>query len=192
MTESKTDILLLMLMGIVILLMVAVVGLFLRMNQLQREVLAALTPLQAGAMEQDMGLEIGTKAPDFGLSDTNGATVLLEDYAGQRVLLTFSSTHCPACEGMYSHLRAFSESQENVQVVMISQGSAEENRQLVQAQGFAFPVLTTPGWNDKVMVDYQVPGTPFSYVIDEEGMIVNAGFANTQRQLRTLVKGSEE
>jgi len=41
MAESKTNVLILMLMGIVILLMVAIIGLSIRMNQLQREVLAA-------------------------------------------------------------------------------------------------------------------------------------------------------
>jgi len=59
MAESKSDVLILMLMGIVILLMVAIIGLFLRMNQLQREVLAALAPLQIEAIGQELGLEVG-------------------------------------------------------------------------------------------------------------------------------------
>jgi peroxiredoxin len=93
---------------------------------------------------------------------------------------------------MYPHLKAFSESREDVQIVLVSQGSAEENRQLVEEQGFAFPVLPVSGWNDPVMEDYQVPGTPFFYVIDGKGIIANAGFANTLKQLETLVKGSGE
>jgi hypothetical protein len=43
---SRAEVLLLLLTGIVLLLMVAIIGLFLRMNQLQREVLAALEPLR--------------------------------------------------------------------------------------------------------------------------------------------------
>jgi len=185
MAESKTGVLLLMLMGIVILLMVAIIGLFIRMNQLQSQVLAALVPLQAGAMEQEMGLEIGTQAPDFTLPDAAGQMVSLDDFAGQRVLLAFSSTDCRACTEMYPHLTAFSENQPDVQVVMISQGSAEENQQLVQAQGFTFPVLA---WDDSVARDYQVAGTPFLYVIDAEGVITNADFANTLEQLEALVE----
>jgi len=153
--ETRLEVLLLLLMGIVILLMVTIVGLFLRMNQLQREVLAALAPLRIEAIGQELGLEIGTPAPTFTLPDTAGQMVLLDDFAGQRVLLAFSSTHCRACTEMYPHLRAFSESRGDVQVVMISQGSAEENQQLVQAQGFTFPVLA---WDDSVARDYQVPG----------------------------------
>ena len=75
---------------------------------------------------------------------------------------------------------------------MISQGSVEENRQLVQDQGFAFPVLPASGWDDTVMVDYQVPGTPFFYVIDEEGLVANADFANTLEQLKALVGSGGE
>ncbi|MDY7078420.1 MAG: TlpA disulfide reductase family protein [Chloroflexota bacterium] len=192
MIESKTDVLLLMLMGIVIMLMVAIIGLFLRMNQLQQAVLAALASSQAGMPEQEMGLEIGTQAPDFTRSDTNGTTVSLEAYAGQKVLLAFSSTHCSACKEVYPHLKAFSESRGGVQVVMMSEGSAEENRQLVQTRGFAFPVLPVLDWEDEVMLDYQVPGMPFFYVIDGERVIVNASFANTLEQLEALVEGSEE
>ena len=190
--ESKLPtVLLLMLMTIVILLMVAIVGLFLRMNQLQREVLAALAPLQTGAIGHEMGLEIGTQAPDFTLPDTTGRVVSLDDFAGQKVLLAFSATHCSACKEMYPHLRAFSERREDVQIVTISQGSVEENQRLVQEQGFAFPVLPVSDWEDKVMLDYRVPGVPFLYVIDGEGVIANAGFANTLRQLEALVEGGE-
>jgi len=89
---------------------------------------------------------------------------------------------------MYPHLRAFSESQPDVQVVMISQGSTEENRQLAQMQGFAFPVLPVLDWGDRVMVDYQVPGTPFFYVIDRGGVIASRGFANTLEQLKELAR----
>jgi len=188
MAESKTDVLILLLMGIVILLMVAIIGLFIRMNQLQSQVLAALAPLRIEAIGQEMGLKVGTEAPDFTLPDTTGGMVSLDDFAGQRVLLAFSSTHCPACMEMYPHLRAFSENRPDVQVVMMSQGSADENQQLVEAQGFAFPVLPVLDWDKKVMVDYQVPGTPFFYVIDGEGMVINKGFANTLEQLKELIQ----
>ncbi|MDY6875304.1 MAG: redoxin domain-containing protein [Chloroflexota bacterium] len=139
MNESRTQVLLLMLMGVVILLMVTIVGLFTRMNQLQREVLAALEPLQA--MRGPQGLEIGTEALAFTLPDVTGQMVALGDFAGRKVLLVFSSTHCPACAELWPHLKALSERAEDVQVVMISRGSAEENRQLVEEQGFGFPVL---------------------------------------------------
>jgi len=72
---------------------------------------------------------------------------------------------------------------------MISRGTTDENRQLVEEQGFGFPVLT---WQDTVAREYQVPGTPFFYVIDREGVIVNAGFAGTLEQLEALAGDSKD
>ncbi|HAL61465.1 MAG TPA: hypothetical protein DCP08_03550 [Chloroflexi bacterium] len=148
MNQTRTQVLLLMLMGVVILLMIAILGLFIRMNQLQQEVLAALEPLQA--MRRAQGLEIGTEAPAFTLPDATGQMVSLGDFAGQKVLLVFSSTQCPACAEVWPHLKTFSERGEDVQIVMISLGSPEENRQLVEEQGFGFPVLI---WEDSVARD---------------------------------------
>jgi cytochrome oxidase Cu insertion factor (SCO1/SenC/PrrC family) len=124
MTESKTDVLLLMLMGTVILLMAAIVGLFLRMNQLQGAILEVLAMPQTTA-SRERGLKPGTMAPDFTLTDTDGETVSLGAFAAKKVLLAFSSLHCPACKEMYPHLKAFSENQKNVQVLMVSQGSVK-------------------------------------------------------------------
>ena len=187
MSESRTQVPLLMLMGVVILLMAAIVGLFIHMNQLRGEVLTALEPLRA--MRGPQGLDIGTQAPAFTLTATAGQKVSLNDFAGQWVLLVFSSTQCPACTEMWPHLKTFSEREEGIQTVMISHGTADENRQLVEEQGFDFPVLA---WDDAVVREYQIPGTPFFYVIDQEGMIANAGFANTPEQLEALVAAARK
>ena len=96
MNKVKTETLMLMLMGIVILLMVANLGLFVRMNQLQSLVIRSLEPFQ-----MPMGLNVGTSAPLFALSDTAGQLVSLRDFSGRRVLLAFTSTTCPACPQIY-------------------------------------------------------------------------------------------
>ncbi len=72
MTETRANVLLLMFMAIIILLMIAIGGLFLRMNQLQGQVLAALSSGPVGAQMQDLGLPVGTVAPDFTLPDLAG------------------------------------------------------------------------------------------------------------------------
>lgn len=50
----------------------------------------AFTGSRTGAVEE-MGLAVGTEAPDFGLSDADGAEVILRDFAGQKVLLVFAA-----------------------------------------------------------------------------------------------------
>ncbi|MCX7855333.1 MAG: peroxiredoxin family protein [Anaerolineae bacterium] len=96
---SRTETLLLLLTGIVLLLMVALIGLFLRMEQLQREVLAALEPLRQAP--NPSGLFPGTKAPAFTLPDLSGQPVSLDAFAGREVLLVFAFPGCPACREMY-------------------------------------------------------------------------------------------
>jgi len=184
MTQTRTETLILMLMAIVILLMVAIAGLFFRMTQLQREVLTALGSFQSVSSAGE-GLAIGTQAPDFSLADTDGHMVSLTDVMGKQVLLVFSSTHCAACTEVYPHLKAFSEGEQNVNVVMASRGTTEENRKLIEKQGFGFLVLT---WEDAVANEYEVPGTPFFYVLDEGGIVTDKGFGNSLEQLEALVE----
>jgi len=117
--ESRFQtILLLMLTVVVLLLIVVVIGLFIKVIQLQ----SALTPMgplqpETGA---DEGLAVGTQFPPLALPNVDGATTTLEDFAGRKILLVFSSTTCPACAEMYPHLQIFSENNQDVQVVMVS------------------------------------------------------------------------
>jgi len=180
MNAAKTDTLLIMLMVIVILLMVTNVGLFLRMNQLQSQITQAFQPIR-----QPEGLSVGTKAPHFSLTDTNSRSVSLQDFAGHRVLLMFSATTCPYCQQMYPTLKRFSENYSDITVLMISRGSQADNQQLVEDQGFTFPVLS---WQDEVAKEYQVPGTPFFYVINSQSIITSQGTANSLEQLEKLAK----
>jgi len=61
--------------------------------------------------------------------------------------------------------------------------------QLVEEQSLSFPILMR---EDGEAREYQVQGTPFFYVIDGEGVIANAGFANTLEQLEVLAVGGKE
>ena len=186
--ETKTNILLSTLTTIMILLMLAIAGLFIRMNQLQNNIVALLSSQGLGG--QEIGLPVGSQAPDLTLTDVNGETITLRDFRGDWVLLGFSSITCPVCDTMYPHLRAFSESRDNLQIVLVSKGSTEENQEMVRQQGFLFPVLTLRDEDVEIVEEYQVPGTPFFYLIDQEGIIQSVGFVNTREHLQQLVDGS--
>lgn len=178
MPGRKTDVLLLLLMGIVILLLVANLSLFLRMNQLQEQVLQALEPLQ-----RPKALEPATQAPSFSLPNMEGQPVSLEDYVGQHVLLVFSSPSCAACNKMYPILKEFEQTHPEMAILMISRGSSEEHTQLVQEYGFAFPVLT---WSEDVATAYQVPGVPWLYLIDAQGAIAHTEGFKSRDQLEAF------
>ena len=186
MTDTRANTLLLMLMAIIILLMIAIAGLFLRMNQLQELMLASVSEIRPGTPSQELGLPAGTPAPDFTLRDLSGKPVSLSDFAGKPLLLAFSSTSCSACQQTYPQLQAFSNQQRDLQIVMISRGTLDENQDMVAKQEFAFVVL---GWEDAVAKAYQVPGTPFFVAVDGQGVIRANGFANTQAELDRLAGG---
>lgn len=165
---SRTNRLLWMLMVVVLLLLLVTIGLFWRMNQVQREVTDALAPLR-----RPTPLATGAPAPDFRLSTAEGRTYTLQDSAGRQLLLVFSSVTCPPCQQMYPALAQLHARHPDVTVLLISHGSAEENRHLAATQGFAFPVVQ---WQDQTARDYHVPGTPFFYLIDARGVIVGSSF----------------
>jgi peroxiredoxin len=186
--NNKTEILLLMLIGIVILLLITNIGLFLRVSDLQQKVIEALALPQSLVGTQpmgdsSMGLKPGTESHNFELPDTSGKTVSLRDFSGRKVLLAFFSTECTKCIQTYPVIKSFSEKRNDIQVIMILRGSSEKNRQVTQEHDFSFPVLE---WNDGVAGEYQVPGTPFYYVIDGKGSIANAGFAGSAEELDLL------
>ena len=117
--------------------------------------------------------------------------VSLDDFAGQPVLLVFSSTHCAACRDMYEDIGQFGREWQDGQIVMVSVGSAEGNQEVVESEGFTFPVLPVADWAEEVMTAYGVSATPFFYVMDGEGVIINEGFASSVQELEALVAGSE-
>jgi len=180
MNKVKTETLMLMLLGVVILLMVANLGLFVRMNQLQSLVIQSLEPFQ-----RPIGLEVGTRAPLFTLTDTEGRSVALQNFSGRQVLLAFSSTVCPACQQIYPALKDFQELHPDIAVLLILRGSQEDNATLVRKEGLTFPVLNG---QDGVVREYQVPAFPFFYLLDEQGNVASRGIALSLEQLESLVK----
>lgn len=67
---------------------------------------------------------------------------------------------------------------------MVSKGLPSKNQELLNTQGFNFPVLEA----DETIGDhYQVPGAPFIYLIDEKGFIIRSGYANTLKDLEDLI-----
>jgi cytochrome oxidase Cu insertion factor (SCO1/SenC/PrrC family) len=123
-TEYKaTNNLLTVLMIIIVLLMLAISGLFIRMNQLQALIVDGLSASQS---KEPVGLAIGSAAPEFTLVDTQGKKVSLKDFTGRKVMLGFFSISCSVCQETYPVIKAFSESRDDIQVVLISKAYYHE------------------------------------------------------------------
>lgn len=133
------------------------------------------------------GLTAGTPAPEFLLPDSAGEEVALSDLAETQVMLIFSSDQCKYCKRMYPEIKRFQEERagSGLQVVMLQMGSTpEENRELARDQGFSFPILVA---NQDTFGAYQVPGTPFSTVIDAGRLVTATGVISSYEQMAGLV-----
>jgi methylamine dehydrogenase accessory protein MauD len=176
----KIEWLLITLMTLIVIVMVGNFGLLLKINQIQERILSISNmPVSTKVV----GLFPGTKAPDFSLQNSDRQLISLKDYSGNALLMMFSQVGCPYCDNMYSNIKNFSEQHQHIQIIMVSMGTLEENKFLIENEKFSFTVLTA---DEAVFYDYHVPGTPFFMLIDENGMVVKHGFANSMEELESL------
>lgn len=129
-------------------------------------------------------LEIGTKAPDFTLSDKNGNAVSLSDHLGKKVVLYFyPKDNTPGCTRQacafalaYERFKA-----NDVTVIGISKDSVASHLKFAEKYNLPFILLSDPSleaitaygvWQEKKMcgrVGMGVVRTTF--IIDENGII---------------------
>lgn len=157
-----------------------------------RELRALPATMAAGAQaaEPPQGLAPGTAAPAFRLPDAEGEEVSLADFSGRRVMLVFSSNQCKYCKQMYPQLKRLRDSGErpDVELIMLQIGSTPEaNLELAAVQGFDFPVLAV---DQETFAAYKVPGTPFSTVVNEEGVITATGVISSYEQMASLTRSA--
>lgn len=123
--------------------------------------------LDGSKLKRD-GLEAGTPAPDFTLPRLDGGKLSLKQYSGQKTLLVFSDPDCSPCQQLAPKLEKLHRRAE-VNVLMISRGDAEANRQKVAEHGLTFPVALQRHW--EISRAYGIFATPVGYLIDEEGTL---------------------
>jgi len=199
MIKIKNDTLILILILTIVMLVIISIYSFIKMNQFLNTVNTTLYELKSDlytvqsilksiySIEIPEGLETGVKAPDFTLTDTEGQMVTLKNFLGSRVLLGFTSIDCEPCKKLYSDLKGFGSSIDidNVYLLIVSLDPADKNLQLKKDYKFDFPILTS---HESVMMDYEVPGTPYFYLIDEKGLIINKGYINSLTDLKNFVR----
>jgi peroxiredoxin len=121
-------------------------------------------------------IEPGARAPDARMVDVaSGDTVSLRGYRGQVVLLNVWATWCAPClEEMPAMERLYQElGPEGLKVVAVSIDQAldaEGVRRWTEERGFTFTILQDR--SGKIEQTYQTTGTPESFVLDKNGVIV--------------------
>jgi peroxiredoxin len=117
------------------------------------------------------GLLPATPFPPFLLPSLDNGEVALEQFRGERVLLVHWSPDCGYCRQIAPDLARLQEPLQNrkTELVLVSYGSPEANRTLVEEHGLTCRVLLQP---DRATVKgFAHMGTPVAYLLDEKGRI---------------------
>jgi peroxiredoxin len=154
--------------------------------QPQSKRLPGSKPLRSSRIERN-GLKPGSLAPDFTTPDLYGRSISLQQYRGRRLVLVFSDPHCGPCNQLAPSLARLYRRRGAIttELVVISRGEIEENRQKAETYGFEFPVIIQDRW--KLSRKYGIFGTPVAFLIGEDGLTkreVAVGFEAIRMLLR--------
>ncbi len=128
-------------------------------------------------------VELGTRAPDFSLPDTDLETVTRTDFEGKPLLVMFICNHCPFVKHIREHLAKTCETyqEKGVAVVGISSNDVEthpddspEMMTLEVAEiGYTFPYLYDE--SQEVAKAYRAACTPDFFLFDADHRLFYRG-----------------
>lgn len=139
----------------------------------------------------EVGISKGDIAPDFELKNSDGETVRLSDYRGERVLVNFWATWCAPCRAEIPDLQKLHDNK-HVTILAINLTESEKGdgdiTDFVEEFKMTFPILMDA--NSEASAVYQVQAYPTSYMIDSNGRIkfIALGAMNYDIMVRELEK----
>jgi peroxiredoxin len=137
-----------------------------------------LSQLELGEPEA-VGLPLGSRAPDFDLTDLYGKRKALADLRGQSLLLIFFNPGCSFCRDLVPSLGSLG--MVNPVPLILSTGDAEQSRRFFAGHKLQFSVLLQQ--ESDVLSAYRVKGTPSGYLIDAEGKVASELALGAERLL---------
>lgn len=116
----------------------------------------------------------GAYAPDFMWKDTDGKTVALSSFRGNKPLfVNFWGTWCPPCRSEMPAMETFSQQHQNdIQVLSVSMGPRDDPAgvlNFIKAANYGWKFVHDGDYN--VATRYEVGSVPSSYFIDKNGII---------------------
>lgn len=122
----------------------------------------------ACAVKQD-----SSEAPDFTLTDLNGTTISLSDYAGKVLFLNYWATWCPPCRAeIPDFVEVYNEYKDKgleILGISVDQIGVDQVRKFVERHKMSYPVAMA---TNELFRDYPPPqAVPTTLVIDGDGKI---------------------
>jgi methylamine dehydrogenase accessory protein MauD len=156
-----------------------------RMESMEAMIGSRYPAADGGSMlDWGTGLPIGDPAPGFELPGLHGERLTLQSLLarGRTTLLVFSDPKCGPCTALLPDLGRW-QAEEDLTVVLISRGDAEDNLAKAREHGVNNVLLQ----NDTEVSDaYQAHGTPAAVLIAPDGRIASPVGAGAER-IRALV-----
>jgi peroxiredoxin len=146
-------------------------------------------------------LPLGTTAPDFSLTNVDGRTVSLSDFAGAPALVVmFMCNHCPFVKHLADGLAAFGREYQGKGVAIVGinsndpagypDDSPERMVHEAEERGYTFPYLFDE--TQEVAQAYHAACTPDFYVFDKDRKLVYRGqFDSSRPQSGVPVTGED-
>lgn len=128
-----------------------------------------LSPRVLGSRIVRDGLKKGAVAPEFTLPTIDGAEISLSNCRGRKVLLVFSDPRCRPCAELAPKLEEWHRKSSDPQILMVSRGDVEANRNKAQECGLTFPIGLQRKW--EISRSYGMFATPIGYLISEAGVL---------------------
>ena len=120
----------------------------------------------------DIGLEVGSRAPDFILNDLDGVPLQLSDLRGGPVVLNFWATWCAPCRIEMPELQQTHLLYQEVGVTVLAVNREETAAQVSDFFAELGLTFTTLLDSEAIVADqYQVFNMPTTYFVDGNGVI---------------------
>lgn len=130
-------------------------------------------------------LAAGSQAPDFVLTDSDGAPVELSDYAGAPLLLIAAGESCGSCARLVPALNRLVEQSAVAVLVAISTDVAGAAAWKDQ-HGLAARLAADP--SGVFASSYSVRARPFAFAIDAEGVVRHSGHTPDEDALMAILR----
>ncbi|HVZ78056.1 MAG TPA: TlpA disulfide reductase family protein [Gemmatimonadaceae bacterium] len=154
-----------------------------RMKLASLAVLVAALVAPRTVRAQDVGISVGSKAPDAAMHTLDGKSASLAPYLGKGpVLIEFWATWCPNCKELEPAMKAaHAKYGARVKFVGIAV-SVNENPARVKAfvAKYGIPGDQFFDTDGDATGKYDVPATSFVVVLDRTGKVVYTGLGGTQ------------
>ena len=153
--------------------------------------LVAAAAISMAAVARHNSVSVGSPAPSFDATDSNGNAVKLSDYKGKYVVLEWANFDCPYVKKHYNshNMQNLQKTYTDKGVVWLTVFSSPEGMQGYYPAGTLNSMAKSKGMSSTLIPDpkgalgtiYNATNTPDMFVIDPKGDLIYAGAIDSNR-----------